>query len=569
VVGFLNVDSDLPGAFSHETLQRLQALADHASIAIHNAELYSESNRQAQELSTLVQSAAMVSSSLDVTLVLEELCKQMAHLVGVEGCAISSYDQAAMTVSLMGYYREDITPFEPVWHMPSNLRDFPVTLRVLQQNIVVQIHANDPQADPAELVQMNRADVKTLLKMPLVAQDVTLGLVELESVDAGRVFSPREISLLQTLGANAANAIQHARLFKQLQEYAGMLEQRVEERTGELRSAKEHIESILASIPDAIFVLDDAYQPIRSNQAGDSLILNAQADQLNLFEPEFLTKLRSGQLRPEASILATRGRFYQALSSPFPVQPGQEGLVVVFRDVTRFRELDEIKTHFVSDVSHELRTPLTNLLLYLDLLTTTQDPEKGNAYITTLQRETQRLSFLIEDLLTISRLEAGRMTITIQPSDVNRLISDLAADRMMLASSSQLKLAFVPEKGLPLALTDASLLTQGVSNLLTNAINYTPAGGSVTLSTHLRTDDGDSWVTIDISDTGVGIPLEEQTRIFERFYRGSASRKTGAAGTGLGLAIAQDIAQRVDGKLSMQSQPGQGSTFTFWLKAVL
>jgi two-component system sensor histidine kinase SenX3 len=120
-----------------------------------------------------------------------------------------------------------------------------------------------------------------------------------------------------------------------------------------------------------------------------------------------------------------------------------------------------------------------------------------------------------------------------------------------------------------LALTDASLLIQGVSNLLTNAINYTPAGGSVTLSTHLRGDNGASWVTIDIADTGVGIPLEEQVRIFERFYRGSASRKTGAAGTGLGLAIAQDIARRMDGKLSMESQPGEGSTFTFWLKAVL
>jgi signal transduction histidine kinase len=299
------------------------------------------------------------------------------------------------------------------------------------------------------------------------------------------------------------------------------------------------------------------------------LILQALSEGLNLFEPEFLDKLRSGYLPPEEAILQAKGRFYQPLASPFPVLPGQQGLVVVFRDVTRFRELDEIKTHFVSDVSHELRTPLTNLMLYLDLLAAMDDPRKGTGYITTLQRETKRLSFLIEDLLTISRLEAGRVNISIKPINVNKLVADLVTDRTMLASSHQLSLTFTPEETLPQAFTDASLLNQAISNLLTNAINYTPPGGSVMLSTHTIQENGDCWVTIDIADTGVGISTDELTRIFERFYRGSASRETGAPGTGLGLAIAQEIAARVNGKLCVNSLPGSGSTFTFWLKAVL
>ena len=569
VVGFLNVDSDQPDAFNPDTTRRMQALADHASIAIHNAELYSESNRQAQELSTLVQSAATVTSSLDSTQVLELLSQQMARLADVQGCAISVYDPSNFTITLLAYYVEPPISQIESWKQPYDLNDYPLTRRVLQEHIVIQLHVDDLQADPAEVRLMQESGVKTLLMLPLVVREETLGLVELETVEPGRVFTQREIALLQTLGTNAANALQNARLYSQLQEYAAMLERRVEERTIELRSAKEHIESILASIPDALFVLDENYQPIRANQAGEELILQALTEELNLFEPDLLERLRSGRLQPEEAILQAKGRSYQALASPFPVQPGQQGLVVVFRDVTRFRELDEIKTHFVSDVSHELRTPLTNLMLYLDLLAALDDPRKGASYITTLQRETKRLGFLIEDLLTISRLEAGRVNISIKPVDVNSLVADLVTDRTFLASSRQLTLNFIPNATLLQALTDASLLNQAISNLLTNAINYTPSGGTITLSTQLLKEEDDHWVTIDITDTGVGITEDEITRIFERFYRGSASRQTGAPGTGLGLAIAQEIATRLNGKLSVKSMPGSGSTFTLWLKAVL
>jgi signal transduction histidine kinase len=569
VVGFLNVDSDQPNAFNQDTIKRLRALADHASIAINNAELYSETSRQAQELSTLVQSAAIVTTSLDFNQVLDSLSKQIAHLVHVQGCAISVYDPVSSAVTLLAYHVESPLIQIESWNRPFKLDDYPLTKKVLFENTVIQIHANDPQADPAEVSLMREAGAETLLMLPLVVRDETLGLVELESLEPGRVFTQREIALLQTLGANAANAIQNARLYRRLQEYAGLLERRVEDRTAELRATKEHIESILASIPDALFVLDDSYQPIRANQAGEELILQALSDDLNLFEPDFLDRLRVGRLPSDEAILRINERSYQPLASPFPVQPERLGLVVVFRDVTRFRELDEIKTHFVSDVSHELRTPLTNIMLYLDLLAAVDDPRKGTAYITTLQRETKRLGFLIEDLLAISRLEAGRVNIAIKPVNVNNLIIDLVTDRTMLASSRELTLSFLPDETLPLAMADPSLLNQAISNLLTNAINYTPAGGTVALSSRTLVEDGINWVTIDITDTGVGISDEELTRIFERFYRGSASRQTGAPGTGLGLAIAQEIATHLNGKVSVNSQPGIGSTFTFWLRAVL
>jgi signal transduction histidine kinase len=243
--------------------------------------------------------------------------------------------------------------------------------------------------------------------------------------------------------------------------------------------------------------------------------------------------------------------------------------VVIFRDVTRFHELDEMKNQFVSDVSHELRTPLTNLNLYLDLLHKVTDPEKTKRYLATLRRETQRLTELIEDLLTISRLEAGRMEFDIEPVDVNRIVAELAVDRMQMAAQQELTLTYSIQPELPLARADFRLITQVLSNLLTNALNYTPPKESIHVETGLQEWEGESWITICVKDTGLGIAPDEMEYLFTRFFRGSASQATNAPGTGLGLAISQEIIDRLDGRITVESQLHQGSTFTVWLKTGL
>jgi two-component system phosphate regulon sensor histidine kinase PhoR len=569
VVGFLNVDSTQPNFFSAETTRRLQMLADHAAIAIHNAELYEDSRRQAQELTTLIQAAAAFISSLDIDRVLRNLAVQMANLVHADGCAISDYEPDKQTVTLLAIHEEKSVRFVPGFKEPYQLNEYPVTRQVLERCIPIQFHADDPETDPSEKDLMHRANVSTLLMLPIVLREKTMGLVEMESCDPKRVFTHREISLLQTLASNAAHAIHNARLYTQLQTYANELEDRVRQRTAELQAAKERIEAILASVPDAVFVLDEQNQSVMANAAGEALMVVAKQHSLDLFSPQFMEPLKLGILASEQAVRQVQGRAYQALASPMPLDAHTTGLVVVFRDVTRFHELDQMKTRFVSDVSHELRTPLTNIMLYLDLLSALDDPRKAPGYLATLQRETRRLGYLIEDLLTISRLEAGRIDISIKPLDINQLLVELVSDRSKLASVRELSLAFKPAEQLPLGEADAGLLNQAVSNLLTNAILYTPAGGSIELSTSLRQDEGLDWVAIQVADTGVGIPPGELEVIFDRFYRGLASRQTGAPGTGLGLAIAREITNRVGGKITVESQVGAGSKFVIWLKAVL
>jgi signal transduction histidine kinase len=225
---------------------------------------------------------------------------------------------------------------------------------------------------------------------------------------------------------------------------------------------------------------------------------------------------------------------------------------------------DQLKTRFVADVSHELRTPLTNIRLYLDLLDKGRT-ERFADYLETLHRETSRLIDLIEDLLTVSRLDAG--TAEMEPTwiDLNSMAAGLVEDRRRLVARLNLSIDFDPQADLPLVRADERMITQVIANLMTNAVNYTEPGGRVTVRTDTIADGEKKWARLAVVDTGLGIPESEMPRLFERFFRGSASRARGISGTGLGLAICREILDRHDGKISATSQAGEGSAFTIWL----
>jgi signal transduction histidine kinase/GTP-sensing pleiotropic transcriptional regulator CodY len=570
VIGFLNVDSDEPNYFNNETPLRLQAFASHAALAIQNAKQYEDSRRQAEDLSSLVRAAALISTSLDVGHVLNMIALQMVEQFNVDACLISKYDPIDNTVTALATYPADAAGEHPEWYLPFNLSNYPVTLDVMETSKPVQQHLSDPDLDLAERQFMVHEGILSMLMMALVAQDETIGLAELLCRGQEHHFTEGEIALAQTLSFYAATAIQNARLYQRTQEYTAELEARVQSRTAELQTAKERIEGILASVPDAVFVLDEAGDLVKSNQAGDSLLETARRQGTDLFAGIALIDLESGAVPSEKTILEVQGRAYQPLASRLTISGEPGGQVLVLRDVTRFRELDRMKSQFVSDVSHELRTPLTNMTIYLDLLANTNDPEKRRTHLDTLSRETSRLANLIEDLLTISRLEAGKVEINLRPFQINQLVRDLAFDRAMMADSRRLALQCEIMENLPPASGDERLLNQAISNLLTNAINYTPAGGSIYLKTaFVQSSGGEACVTVEVSDDGVGILPEEIEHIFERFYRGSASKQTKAPGTGLGLPISKEIVERFGGKITVQSMPGKGSKFTVWLPAVL
>jgi signal transduction histidine kinase len=233
----------------------------------------------------------------------------------------------------------------------------------------------------------------------------------------------------------------------------------------------------------------------------------------------------------------------------------------------RLQELDRVKDTFISNVSHELRTPIANLRLYHYLLT--ENPDKQAHYLSTLQRETERLEYIVEDLLYLSRMDREHKELMLEPLDLNVLTGVFLADHAALAESKGLILTLEQAPG-PLTIQgNRGMLERVLSVLVTNALSYTPEGGRVTVRTHARQMDGAHWAGFSVSDDGPGISPDEMSHLFERFFRGKAARKANVPGTGLGLAIVKEIVERHKGRVDALSEgePGKGVTFTVWLQA--
>jgi hypothetical protein len=229
-------------------------------------------------------------------------------------------------------------------------------------------------------------------------------------------------------------------------------------------------------------------------------------------------------------------------------------------------ELSRLKDEFITRISHELRNPLTNVSLYLKLLEQSQ-PEKRAAYFHTLHQQVERLHQLIEDLLDVSHLSLDTIEVHTAPLDVTALIHDLITDQAARALERGLTLTAIPASDRPILTTDRNLLLQALRNVLTNALNYTPRGGAITLRPDRATTPEGEWITIEIRDTGAGISAQDLPHIFEPFFRGAAAANYKIPGTGVGLSIAQHLIERLGGHITVDSQPGQGAVFTLWLRA--
>jgi len=231
----------------------------------------------------------------------------------------------------------------------------------------------------------------------------------------------------------------------------------------------------------------------------------------------------------------------------------------------RLTELDRLKDEFLSRISHELRTPLTSIKIYIELLETAK-PEKREAYLQTLKYEADRLHTLIVEVLAFSQLNLNIDPSTLTPIDLNNLIEGRLTTWQRLSAERGLQFQLVLAHDVPRIRADGELLMQALTRLIANATQYTRTG-SVTASTACVDDDGQRWATISVADTGPGITPEDLPHIFERFYRGQAAADYKTPGVGVGLSISREIAEKLGGRLTVETQVGVGSTFTFWLPA--
>jgi two-component system, OmpR family, phosphate regulon sensor histidine kinase PhoR len=246
----------------------------------------------------------------------------------------------------------------------------------------------------------------------------------------------------------------------------------------------------------------------------------------------------------------------------FNGQGRRSGTVLVFHDLTRLKQLEGTRQEFVANVSHELRTPLSLIKGYVETLLdgARDNPELALKFLRTIERNAERLKLLIEDLLTISELESGRVKLNLQSVPVQTVVEKVLGDYKTRADARNVRLVdATPDLRVR---ADAVRLEQVLGNLVDNAIKYGRTEGTVEVSARLLED---GLVEVAVEDDGPGIPPDALERVFERFYRVDKARSREQGGTGLGLAIVKHIVQTHGGKAWVSSQPGQGARFCFTL----
>jgi two-component system phosphate regulon sensor histidine kinase PhoR len=343
---------------------------------------------------------------------------------------------------------------------------------------------------------------------------------------------------------------------------------------------RRHTEAILYSLRDAVIVIDGSDRLLMANEPAARLLGfdAAQARHRPLAEVigrthgEFVELLqqsrrtRTEATRRELSFASDdRSRMFDVIISCVQEEGRASGVVAVLHDITREKEVSQMKNDFVSHVSHELKTPLASITAYSEMLADGEadDEETRKEFYAVIQSQAQRLNRLIEDILNISRIESGLIKVRKERASLTILIEEQMQMIRSYAEEKEIAVSNPHPIVYDQVYIDKDMVSQVIINLLSNAVKYTPAGGHVTVATEV--DELARLVRVTVTDTGVGIPAEEIDRVFDKFYRVSANNKQ-AKGTGLGLNLVKQIVEKVhNGRVFVTSQVGVGSTFGFEL----
>lgn len=387
--------------------------------------------------------------------------------------------------------------------------------------------------------------------------------------------------ILTTVILAVALAALHARWrrrYERLQEQGARLQRQVEEMRAEHdQSSLEQTaqqEALFNSMTEGVLLLDASGRiqlinrslqrmfTLRTDVRGQTVLeafrLRELGDLLNLLASE---RTVQGY---EMELPGMQERWLQVNAAAVQDRGGrQRGAIMVFHDLTRIRELENTRQEFVANVSHELRTPLSLIKGYVETLLdgAKNDPELAGRFLLTIEKHTDRLTYLIEDILTISKLESGQIVMNMSPVGLRQEVDRVLEDLKSLSQEKKIQIQNEIAEDF-LAQADAGRLEQVFFNLIENAIKYGSAGGLVRVGGKKI---GEDKVELWVADDGPGIPLEAKDRVFERFYRVDRARSRESGGTGLGLSIVKHIVQSHGGEVWVDSEVGRGTSFHFTL----
>lgn len=508
------------------------------------------------QLEALHDIALEITSQLELEKLLHSITSRAMELVGANAGMLGLYRPARGGVEIAMCIGIDEMPEKTFFRPGEGL-----TGRVLTTGkaLTTEDYAEWSGSLPGWTEKIGHA---TMMAIPINWGERVLGVLEVMG-PTPQTFNRANADLLKSFATQAAIAIRNVRLQEDLREHAEQLEKMVATRTAELQTERAQLEAILQSITDGIMVMDGGGECIHINAIARTWLNQT----LTLEDAENLrstvhTLASTAEKEPE-TILELKGLDLELQAAPIiSTELKQGAAVVVMHDVTHLQAVNRMKSQFVSNISHELRTPLTTIKLYTQMMI--KKPNKQRDYAALIEQEVNHQISLVEQILQISQLDAGRLEIAPQPTPINELAEIAIGNHDTLAENKHIKLVYQPCSQNPIALVDARYAIVVVNNLLRNAIQYTDNGGEIRVSTSEQETANRKWATITVKDNGMGIPEDELPQIFERFYRGDRPRTMQISGNGLGLAIVKEIVELHGGQVTVRSQVKKGSAFTVW-----
>ncbi len=568
VFGVLVVESREPNAFSHHDIEILTAAAQQAGIALARIRLLDEMHqmveserRRADEREALLDTISDLSTDLELSRLLEAVLSRAVTLLGAAGGELATYDETKGDLIIAANYnmREDSRGT----HLKVGEGAMGLVVRTGEQLIIP-----DYQSWAGRAAQYARIDARAVVVAPLLIGRRAVGAINVWHEDPARAFSEADRRLLNLFGQQAAIALENARLFTAA------------------RRERQYFEVLVDNNPVAIVVLDTEHRIVSCNPAFELLYGYKQAEVVGQILDQLVTTPESRHEAVSFTVQASENQMVQGfgkrrrkdgslvdvevLAVPVVVDGERVGMMGLYHDVTELLSARKVaeaansaKSQFLASMSHELRTPLNAIIGYSEMLEE-EAGERGLAdSVADLQKirsAGRHLLSLINDVLDLSKIEAGKMELHLETFDLRPAIEAVAATVAPLIEKNGNRLALQFSDGLGAIRSDVTRVRQILLNLLSNASKFTE-GGVITVR---ATREGKNIILI-VEDTGIGMTPEQLGRLFVAFAQAEASTASKYGGTGLGLAISRMFCEMLGGAISVASTPGKGTSFTVQL----
>lgn len=584
IFGWIGLESKKLRRFLHNEIELAITIANQASLAINNALLLSETISLTENLEERVKERTneLIIEHRNNEMLLN-VSYELAGSMEIEQILTRSLDVINQSMKASGSFVHirEIDNFIQVFEKDEILDS--TKLKTSFDTFSRQVYETKSSLLVSEIPnkgENNEFLYESLLITPLRFGEILLGVLAIVS-STKDYFSDHDLKLAEAAAGQMSIALNNSEIFNLIREQSENLGSMLREQ--EVESSRSR--AILEAVADGVLVTDTRSTILLLNKSAEK-ILNMDGKQIDksleglislygdAINP-WISKINDWTVKPSKQpatsiytdrIILDKSKVISVHLSPVIWRNEFLGTVSVFRDISVEVQIDQLKTDFISNISHELRTPMTSIKGYVEVLLmgavgAINDQQKH--FLQIIQSNTNRLNFLVDDILDVSKIEAGSVVLNPQMTDLTGLIKMLVDEQQKLSTSGhkQLEYEFIKNEFIPNVLIDSERINQVLSNILNNARMYSLDQGKINITLEMD----ENQIRINIKDQGIGVPKDEQIHIFERFYRGKNSLEVNTAGTGLGLSIAKTLVEMHGGKIWFESSgiSGEGSLVSF------